>query len=100
MKKSYFVFVIMFWALGINAQQNNVYTPFQYEQLKISGAIPVGNHTISYSLPDTTLYPESIRGGSSASCGCYIEPDGTYTLAMSPNDDGSTGLINIPFTFC
>jgi gliding motility-associated-like protein len=33
-------------------------------------------------------------------CGCYKTPDGTYTLAMAPNDDGSTGLIAIPFNFC
>jgi hypothetical protein len=26
--------------------------------------------------------------------------DGTFTLAMGPNDDGSTGLIALPFTFC
>ena len=33
-------------------------------------------------------------------CDCYVEPDGTYTLAMQPNDDGSSPLINIPFDFC
>jgi hypothetical protein len=26
--------------------------------------------------------------------------DGTFTLAMGPNDDGSTGLLSLPFTFC
>lgn len=32
-------------------------------------------------------------------CACWIEPDSTYTLALAPNDDGSSPLINLPFTF-
>ena len=32
-------------------------------------------------------------------CDCYVEPDATYTLAMPPNDDGSSPAINLPFTF-
>ncbi len=30
----------------------------------------------------------------------YTPPDGTFTLAMGPNDDGSTSSISIPFGFC
>jgi len=41
--------------------------------------------------------PRSSR--SSSGCGCYIEPDTSYTLAMQPNDDGSQ-VIAIPFQFC
>ena len=33
-------------------------------------------------------------------CGCYEPHDPSWTLAMGPNDDGSTGLIPLPFTFC
>lgn len=36
----------------------------------------------------------------SSGCDCYVEPDATYTLALAPNDDGSSNLINIPFDFC
>ncbi len=32
-------------------------------------------------------------------CACWIEPDSTYTLALAPNDDGSSSLITLPFTF-
>ena len=32
-------------------------------------------------------------------CACWIEPDNTYTLALDPNDDGSSSLITLPFTF-
>jgi len=51
---------------------------------------------------DNTYLPESgsVRSSrSSGGCGCYIEPDNTYTLAMQPNDDGSQ-QISIPFQFC
>jgi hypothetical protein len=33
-------------------------------------------------------------------CACYTPHDGSWTLALPPNDDGSTGTIPIPFTFC
>lgn len=36
----------------------------------------------------------------SGACDCYVEPDASYTLALAPNDDGSSNLINIPFNFC
>ena len=35
-----------------------------------------------------------------ADCGCYTSPDATYTTAFAPNDDLSTSLLPIPFTFC
>jgi hypothetical protein len=39
-------------------------------------------------------------GGPNVNCGCIQTLDGSYTLAMGPNDDGSTGQIALPFTFC
>lgn len=33
-------------------------------------------------------------------CECYIEPDATYTLALAPNDDGSSSAIPLPFSVC
>src|SRR5207249_11537167 len=41
--------------------------------------------------PRSTLFPYTTL---------FRSPDGTYTLAMAPNDDGSTASIAIPFTFC
>jgi gliding motility-associated-like protein len=37
-----------------------------------------------------------------ASCNCYIDPDMTYILdaGLSNTDDGSSLLVNLPFTFC
>ena len=51
----------------------------------------------SYQLPPASVKPASYNKANA--CDCYIEPDSTYTLAMQPNDDGSTGIIPIPFTF-
>lgn len=42
--------------------------------------------------------PGNLRGGGNV-CDCWIQPDATYTLAMPPNDDQSTGVIPFPFTF-
>lgn len=95
--------------LGVLAQTGttptgNKYTPEEYDRLKSSGQLPAGNHTIvlqSLSGADTLYNPGlQTRGGSAATCGCYVEPDGTYIQAMAPNDDGSSALINLPFTFC
>jgi gliding motility-associated-like protein len=100
MKHYYLLLLFAMFLMKAEAQQSNVYTPEEYETLKSAGTLPEGNHTITYSLPDNTIVPDVNRGGPVSSCGCYIDPDGSYTLAMTPNDDGSTTLINIPFTFC
>lgn len=37
--------------------------------------------------------------GQTTNCDCWIAPDATYTLAMPPNDDGSSAVIPLPFQF-
>ena len=45
--------------------------------------------------------PRAVTGGGpNVNCGCIQPLDGSYTLAMAPNDDGSTGLIPLQFPFC
>ncbi|MFN5505225.1 MAG: nidogen-like domain-containing protein, partial [Flavobacteriia bacterium] len=70
-----------------------------YQQLKASGQLGTVNTeaNTSIQLPVAPVKPASYNKANA--CDCYIEPDSTYTLAMQPNDDGSTGLIPIPFTF-
>lgn len=43
-------------------------------------------------------YPDvsQSRGGGN----CWIPFDGTYTTILSSSDDGTSGVINLPFTFC
>ena len=70
-----------------------------YQTLKNSGQLGTVNTeaNTAIQLPVATVKPASYNKANA--CDCYIAPDSTYTLAMQPNDDGSTGLIPIPFTF-
>jgi hypothetical protein len=70
-----------------------------YQQLKASGQLGTVQTEVNTSiqLPIATVQPASYNKANA--CDCYIEPDSTYTLAMQPNDDGSSGIIPIPFTF-
>lgn len=75
----------------------------EYHQLKESGSL--GSQTfLPYIVNENEIQmnPEVIQGFSSRNdnCDCYQQPDASYTLAMAPNDDGSSGLINLPFEFC
>lgn len=45
------------------------------------------------------MLEEAMQEGARSGCDCWIQPDGTYTLAMGPNDDGSSALLPLPFTF-
>lgn len=71
-----------------------------YDALKAQGLLPGGPIAIlspgSGDLPAAPWVPQRGSGGP---CGCWIEPDGNYSLAMEPNDDLSTDTIALPFTF-
>jgi hypothetical protein len=91
---------ICFLTFGANAQQTNVLADSPlYQQLKGSGQLGTVNveANTSAQLPLASVKPATYNKANA--CDCYIEPDSTYTLAMQPNDDGSTGIIPIPFTF-
>lgn len=70
-----------------------------YQQLKGSGQLGTVHveANSAFQLPVAGVKPASYNKANA--CDCYIAPDSTYTLAMPPNDDGSSGLIPIPFTF-
>lgn len=72
-----------------------------YQKLKASGQLGTvsvqPNTNIGIVKGKPTLKPNT--NSKANACDCYIEPDSTYILAMQPNDDGSTGLIPIPFDF-
>jgi hypothetical protein len=75
----------------------------EYDYLKSHGELLIDEFVYDPSLFDPTgLKPHigSSGGGTKSACDCYQEPDATYILAMGPNDDGSSALINIPFDFC
>lgn len=78
----------------------------EYKEMKRTGSFPEGikiNNLQSFtpSLEDLMNLGEVHKmPASGAGCSCYITPDASYTLAMAPNDDGSTSSITIPFNFC
>jgi hypothetical protein len=76
-------------------------TDTAYHNLKVNGAL---NPTVQYQITNTSgtvIHHQSMVGKPKASnCACYTPHDGTWTLAMAPNDDGSTANIPIPFNFC
>lgn len=76
-----------------------------YEKMKSEGKIPLDVMFPGANKPFQPSFEDLEKMGVAkkmpvSGCGCYITPDATYTVAMPPNDDLSTGLIAIPFTFC
>ena len=65
----------------------------QYDSLKASGYFPTPEQ-VRYDGKETET--NFVKGKTT---GLLIPLDGTFTLALGPNDDGSTGAIQIPFTF-
>ncbi len=54
--------------------------------------------------PQPAVHPSAAYGHSGSQrdgepCACWIEPDSAYTLALPANDDGSSAVIGLPFTF-
>jgi len=93
--KHLFLTAAVLGSLGLSAQ-THIYNSADYSNLKTAGNLPKGNvieltAPLLDSTPDlTAIYNQKSGGG----CGCYVDPDGTYVLAMAPNDDGSSALIN------
>jgi gliding motility-associated-like protein len=74
----------------------------QYQEMKLNGTLPPEYHVTYSTLPAPPVQPANMAkggGGTGGNCNCWIEPDDTYTLALAPNDDGSSTIINLPFQF-
>lgn len=76
----------------------------QYQEMKMAGTLPAEYHVAYTTIPQGPVQPNTNHakgggGGNGGNCNCWIEPDATYTLALQPNDDGSSSLINLPFSF-
>jgi gliding motility-associated-like protein len=80
--------------------QETVLSNVAYDQLKAAGALPANARPENLPVPMDVMPPgDPSRGGGANICECWQEPDASYTLAMAPNDDGSSALINLPFQF-
>ena len=100
--KKLFLILLMSLTTKIIISQVLVDSPL-YNQLKASGQLGtvnvLSNPSISLKDPIKNKKPKPVNQEKANACNCYVEPDGTYTLAMLPNDDGSSTYIPIPFSF-
>jgi hypothetical protein len=88
---------ILFVALTLQVMgQVNPSDP-NYEQMKMSGQIAQPSQVAPPSEPVKVIAPDP---NPNRAAGLLIPRDQSFTLAMGPNDDLSTGLIQLPFTFC
>ena len=99
---------------GSNAQNLITIDGPEYQQLKSEGKIPmIPMEQFAKYVPaapasgmEKILNAEDFApratagGGPNVNCGCMQTLDGSYTLAMNSNDDGSSDLIILPFEFC
>src|ERR1035437_6662176 len=102
-------FTILFATLTLHGFSQSVNYPAAdskaYEQMKRENKIPQNLNLANPKIFTPSLEDLKRLGGvhpmtASITCNCYIPPDGTYTVAMAPNDDLSTNSLSIPFTFC
>lgn len=68
----------------------------EYQSMKAKGLIEQPAQVI----PDEPIPAITEADPGSRVFDLKVPLDGTFTLAMGPNEDGSTGLITLPFTFC
>ncbi len=103
MKKKLLIFACSGSILA--AAQNNVnITSQQYNSLKQSNQLDLSKHyrLTDNSSPQHAVHPMNQVMSSRASstiCSCLVPLDSTFTLAMTPNDDGSSSIILLPFSF-
>ncbi len=94
------ILCIVLFSVSVAYGQNTVtVTKAEYQEMKQAGLI---DPNVRYNFSDLA-FPSNIRynGGieKNGTCNCMVPLDSTFSLAMLPNDDGSSGLINLPFTF-
>lgn len=112
MKRISLIASVCFFALITHAQ---TYTPVQWDSLKRNGqlnddpacvASPL--RTVQDTMAYQLVYPYIPPTPASTTCQCWQQRDANWnivpiTIGTPPeyrNDDGSTGVINLPFNFC
>ena len=94
------IFTLITFSISFVFSQNTIsISQAEYQNLKHAGSL---NPTINYSISDVSSptnikYNEGIE--KNGTCDCMIPLDSTFTLAMLPNDDNSSEVIALPFTF-
>lgn len=78
-------------------------TPEHYNFLKMSGQLVPGAVYQLQGNEDFIPYRyqpgNQVKSQTKSACNCLLSLDTTYMVAMAPNDDGSSALLALPFTF-
>ncbi len=81
------------------AQETIELTHHDYDELKSNGLL---DPSVKYRFTDNQMMQTVHYSGGTVKndvCNCLVPLDSTFTLAMLPNDDGSSGSISLPFAF-
>lgn len=101
MKKLMPLFALIFTALSAQSQVSvPVEGSPEYDQQKLNGTLGSYTPAPTQDLPGSPVWGPGGGGVTPQSgCGCYIEPDATWNT-LNLQDDASSSLISLPFTFC
>ncbi len=99
MKNRYSVLSATFCLTLASVTGQTTLTEQEYQDLKGHGMLPPGPITITTGDAPSGGPSEWVLNRGGSPCGCWIAPDNDYLVAMVPNDDGSTAVITLPFTF-
>src|ERR1700754_3731476 len=102
MRNLVFSCLIFAGALGTSSlMAQTTITDTAYQNLKLNGGL---NPFVQYQIVNTNSSVVHHQNWNvkpkATNCACYTPHDASWTLAMAPNDDGSTANIPIPFNFC
>lgn len=85
----------------INTYAQQTITDSAYQNLKLNNQLDANVHYNIVNTQSGNIHHQTVPiQPKSSHCACYTPHDATWTLAMAPNDDESTGNIPIPFNFC
>lgn len=101
--------LLLFTCVTLAAEAQDTATTWQqYEQMKTLGLRPVISRTVMNTAPAVNARVSPPVTTQSTDCDCMLTVDSSFTVVPfnfgTPpdyrNDDGSSGVIPIPFSFC
>lgn len=103
------LFTSFFLLIGFSysfSQQNVTVTEQQYDIMKMNGHLDPQKHYIIIPekntgsfISDEKFKNDILRSAERNACSCLIPLDTTFQQAMGSNDDGSSALLSLPFSF-
>ncbi|MCX6291488.1 MAG: T9SS type A sorting domain-containing protein [Bacteroidetes bacterium] len=109
--KIYSFIIVLFVTVTVAAQSNRIIDSKEYDQLKRANQLPekfMMKQTEGKTILMPRIHPSANTIQSNATCNCLLPLDTTYSVVpftngVAPdfrNDDGSSPVMAIPFSFC